>query len=333
VNPVSAGFVRPDPSADLDGYLARLGLERPDRPDPAWLAAACRAHMERVPYENLEIQLGRATSVDPVASIARIAAGGGGYCFHLNGAFGTLLAGLGYRVTRHLAQVFDPGAEPADASMEVNHQALVVRCEGVSWFVDCGLGNAPYEPIALDGRGGPVTAVQDPFAYRLEPWTQRPGGWRFVHDPKAASFATMRFAPEPVEQAAFAEAHERLSGSPESGFVRSLAVGRLAAAGIEVLRGRVLTRIGAGGREQRVLDTRADWFGLLADLFGLELPDVDEAGRARLWERVSAAHAAWLEAQAARPEAPADAPAPVDAPTNGSVDGDAQRPAAALSTS
>ena len=293
--------MRPDPSADLDGYLARLGLERPDHPDAAWLAAACRAHMERVPYENLEIQLGRPTGVDPAESIARIVRGRGGYCFHLNSAFGTLLAGLGYRVTRHLGQVFGAGSEPADASVEISHQALVVDCEGVRWFVDCGLGNAPYEPIALTD-GEPVEAVQGLFSYRLEPWTQRPGGWRFVHDPKAASFATMRFAPEPVGTDAFAEAHRRLSTSPDSGFVRSAVAGRLTAGGIEVLRGRVFTRIGAGGSERRVIDRRSEWFGLLADVFGLSLPDVEEADRARLWTRVSAEHAAWLAAEAAREE-------------------------------
>lgn len=291
--------MRPDPSADLDGYLARLGLARPARPDAAWLAAACRAHMERVPYENLEIQLGRPTGVGPAESIARIVRGRGGYCFHLNGAFGTLLAGLGYQVTRHPAQVFSAGSEPADASLEINHQALVVACEGVRWFVDCGLGNAPYEPIALTD-GEPAEAAQGPFAYRLEPWTARPGGWRFVHDPKAASFTTMRFAPEPADPDAFAEAHLRLSTSPDSGFVRSAVAGRLAGAGIEVLRGRVYSRIGADGTERRVIETRAEWYGLLADVFGLALPDVDEADRTRLWTRVSAEHASWLEAEAAR---------------------------------
>ena len=323
VSSPSAGAVRPDPSADLDGYLARLGLARPPRPDAAWLAAACRAHMQRVPYENLEIQLGRATGVDPAESIARIVRGRGGYCFHLNGAFGTLLAGLGYRVTRHPGQVFAPGAEPADATLEINHQVLVVDCDGVRWFVDCGLGSAPYEPVAL-ADGEPAVAVQGPFAYRLEPWTQRPGGWRFVHDPKAASFATMRFAPEPVDAAAFAEAHRHLSTSPDSGFVRSAVAGRLVAAGIEVLRGRVYSRIGADGGERRVIETRAEWYGLLADVFGLSLPDVDEADRARLWARVSAEHALWLEAEAARraerePGAAASTSEPGLAPIVGAV--------------
>lgn len=63
---------------DLEGYLARLGLARPAGPSVEALFAVHRAHAERVAYENLEIQLGRATSADPAESVARIARGGGG---------------------------------------------------------------------------------------------------------------------------------------------------------------------------------------------------------------------------------------------------------------
>lgn len=299
MNGTPAGFVRPDPSADLSGYLARLGLEPPARPDAQWLAAAHRAHMERVPYENLEIQLGRATSVDPAESIARIVRGRGGYCFHLNGAFGTLLAGVGYRVTRHSARVIGGTGESADGGLTVNHQALIVLCDEVPYFVDCGLGDAPYEPIPLtDGRA--CSSVQGPFTYRLEPWSGREGGWRFVHDPKAGSFPSMVFAPEPVATAAFAAAHHHLSTSPDSGFVRSAIAARRVAAGSEVLRGRVFTRIDAAGETRRVIDDRSEWYELLGDLFGLKLPDVAAAERERLWARVSAAHEAWLAEQSAR---------------------------------
>lgn len=299
MNGMPAGLVRPDPSADLGGYLARLGLEPPSRPDAQWLAAAHRAHMERVPYENLEIQLGRATSVDPAESIARIVRGRGGYCFHLNGAFGTLLAGVGYRVTRHLGQVLGAAGEPAHGELTVNHQVLTVFCDAVRYFVDCGLGDAPYEPIPL-ADGEARSSVQAPFTYRLEPWSGRDGGWRFVHDPKAASFPSMVFAPEPVGSDAFAAAHRHLSTSPESGFVRSAIAARRTAAGTEVLRGRVFTRIDAAGETRRVIDGRSEWFEALGDVFGLELPDVDAAERARLWARVSAAHEVWLTEQAAR---------------------------------
>ena len=287
------GAVRPDPRADIEGYLARLGLERPVRPDAAWLFAVQRAHMERIPYENLEIQLDRATSVDPAEAIARIVRGRGGYCFHLNGALGTLLAGVGYEVTRHLGDVRGEKDDQDAPELTINHQVLTVVCEGERWLVDAGLGDAPYEPMPL--RADYVT--QGPFTYGIERWSGRVGGWRFVHDPKAESFVSMVFAPEPVEPAAFAEAHERLSTSPDSAFVRAAVVSRRDARGADLLRGRVYYRVDGAGVSRRVLDTPAEWFALLADLFGLELPDVDGPARERLWTRVSAAHEHWLAAR------------------------------------
>ena len=286
--------MRPDPRADVDGYLARLGLDRPARPDAQWLFAAHRAHMERIPYENLEIQLERPTTVDPAESIARIARGRGGYCFHLNGALGTLLACLGYDVTRHLGQVRGDAAAQDDPVLTINHQVLTVRCEGREYFVDCGLGDAPFEPMPLDGG----ESHQGPFTYRLEPWTAQPG-WRFVHDPRAESFPSMVFAAATVHPSAFAEAHQRLSTSPDSGFVQALVVSRRTADAVEVLRGRVLSRIDAAGSAKRTIDSHTEWYELLADLYGLSLPEIDQAARDRLWDRVSAAHEGWLARQEA----------------------------------
>jgi len=283
-----------DPRADVAGYLDRLGLERPTRPDVAWLLAAHRAHTARIPYENIDIHLERPTSVDPVESIDRIVGGRGGYCFHLNGAFGTLLACLGYEVTRHIGDA--RGDDPDEEVPEVdnNHQVLLVRCEGETWFVDTGLIDAPWEPMPLRAE----TSEQGPFTYRLEPWTQRAGGWRFVHD-RRGLFTSMVFTTEPVTIEAFAEAHVHLSTSPDSSFVRRLSVGRQDEQGVDLIRGRVLLRVDAAGRTSRILETEGEWFAALADVFGLRLPDVDRDARARLWARVSAAHERWLAAQGA----------------------------------
>ncbi|WP_200213352.1 arylamine N-acetyltransferase family protein [Micromonospora coerulea] len=290
--PIPALTVPADPRADVAGYLGRLGLERPARPDVAWLFAAHRAHRERIPYDTLEIHLERPTTVDPVESIARIVRGGGGYCFHLNGAFGTLLACLGYEVTRHIGDVRGPGPDEDAPGLDINHQVLVVRCEGETWFVDLGLVDAPHEPMPLRA----AVSQQGPFTYRLEPWAARAGGWRFVHDVRGV-FSSMVFAPEPVSIEAFAAAHRHLSTSPDSGFVRKLTFGRQDERGVDMLRGRVLERLDAAGRTPRILDSQGEWFAVLADVFGLRLPDVDRDARARLWVRVSAAHEQWVAAQ------------------------------------
>ncbi|WP_143587924.1 arylamine N-acetyltransferase family protein, partial [Streptomyces alboverticillatus] len=132
---------------DVDGYLTVLGVTRPAAPTAEALRALHRAQVERVAYENLDIHLGSATSIDAAESVARIMRGRGGYCFHLNGAFSALLTALGYDVTLHRAGVQSTPEDPAGATG--NHLALTVRLDGERWLVDTGLADAMHEPLPL----------------------------------------------------------------------------------------------------------------------------------------------------------------------------------------
>jgi arylamine N-acetyltransferase len=115
-----------------------------------------------------------------------------------------------------------------------------------------------------------------------------PGGWHFDHDPRG-SFAGMDFGMEPAPMSAFDQMHRHLTTSPESGFVRVATVARRDATGVDIMRGLSLTRLEADSRTT-TMETSADYFQALADVFGLRF-DADE--RALLWDKVSRAHAAW----------------------------------------
>jgi arylamine N-acetyltransferase len=275
---------------DVDGYLAVLGVARPAAPTLESLRALHRAQVERVAYENLDIHLGRPTGIGAAESVARVLRGRGGYCFHLNGAFATLLTALGHDVTLHRAGVQATPGHPAGASGD--HLALTVRLGGERWLVVTGLGDALHEPLPL--REG--TYRQGPFTYTLAPSTATPGGWRLTHDPRG-SFTAMDFAPDPVELPSFTAEHLRLSTSPDSGFVRVLTVHRRDAKGVDALRGLVLRRIDAGGTDERTIDSADDWYDVLTGVFHLDLADVDAPARAALWNRVRTAH---LEREASR---------------------------------
>ncbi|MFF8831103.1 arylamine N-acetyltransferase [Streptomyces sp. NPDC015131] len=281
----------------FDDYLARLGVPHPGAPSAEALSVLMRAHLERVPYENIGIQLGRPPGIEPELSARRFAAGQGGYCFHLNGGFAALLEALGYDVTRHVAGVHET---PEGRGASGNHLALTVRVGGTAWLADAGLGDGPYEPLPL--RAG--TYRQGPFTYRMEPSVTEPGGWTF-HNAAGSPFPVMEFAARPATMADFAAEHLRLSTAPDSPFLTTFAALRRDAKGIDLLRGRVLGRIDAAGHTQRTLDTPEEWFGVLTDVFGRDLADVDAADRAALWERVSRAHEQWLAAaRKLRPAAP-----------------------------
>jgi N-hydroxyarylamine O-acetyltransferase len=283
---------------DVAAYLARLRLPDPGAPTAEALRELHRAHVERISYEALEIQLGRPTTIDPHDSAARILGRHrGGYCYHLNGAFSLLLEALGYDVVWHRAGVQNH-ADPAPPGAQLaNHLALTVHglpaeeSPSGAWLVDVGLGDALHEPLPLHEG----SYAQRPFRFALRRSGVDPGGWRFEHDPRG-SFAGMDFRPQRATQDDFRARHEHLSTSPESGFVRICSVQRRDAGGVDALTGCVLRRIDGSDRAPVVVDTRDDWFGVLHDVFDLPLGDVDAAARAALWARVRAAHEAWLAA-------------------------------------
>jgi N-hydroxyarylamine O-acetyltransferase len=151
-----------------DAYLARLGLEA-ERPSAEALRRLHHRHVERVPYETLWIQAGERWGIDPIDAITRIAHHGrGGYCYHLNGAFGLLLRSLGYSVQGHVGAVH--GADGPDDNSTANHLVLTVHGLPADnnpsgrWYVDAGLGDAMHEPVPL------ATGAyrQEPFRLVLE---------------------------------------------------------------------------------------------------------------------------------------------------------------------
>jgi arylamine N-acetyltransferase len=277
-------------------YLRRLGIGDPGAPSVAALRALHRAHVERIPYEVLEIQLGWPTTVEPRDTIDQILRGSGGYCVQLNGAFATLLAALGYRVTWHGAQVQASGKLPAPAGPSAPHLAPTVELAGARWFVDVGLGDGLHDPLPL--RAGSYR--QGPFTFQLGASRLLPGGWRFDHHPRG-SIVGLDFRTDPAGPEEFAAWHPYLVTSPESRLVRTVVVMRRDATGADRLVGCMLSRLDATGTRTRELAGPDEWFGVLADRFGLSLAGVDRAARAGLWSRVHTAHQRWLAARADRP--------------------------------
>jgi arylamine N-acetyltransferase len=166
------------------------------------------------------------------------------------------------------------------------HLALTVRVGDTRWFVDAGLGDALFEPMPLR----PGVARQGPFVYRLEPSPIVPGGWRFWHAENAGSFAGMDFASEPVTMDAFTAMHERLSTSPKSPFVAVAQVGRRTVRGLDFVQGCFFRTYDETGLHRREITSADEWFGVIADVFGMPLHDIGATARAALWDRLWSGH-------------------------------------------
>jgi N-hydroxyarylamine O-acetyltransferase len=275
-----------------EDYLAHIGAGDVGPPSIDALGDLQARHLDRVVFENLEIQRGRPTTVDYGESAERIVKRGrGGYCFHLNGAFGLLLEALGYEVSRRRGTVQPPQTAP---SRVLNH--LVVLVHGLptsanpegTWWTEVGLGDGATRPLAL--RAG--ICEDDPYIYELEPSPVYAGGWRLLQrDGQGAGLVDVDTqGPAATELAA---AHERLATSPESRFVRTATFQRRAAGVLDRLRARTLSRVAGGATRTTLLADEREWFAALDDVFGLPLPDVDDAERHALWQRVRAQHDAW----------------------------------------
>ena len=277
----------------VEDYLARIGVSDPGPPSADALADLQAGHLERVVFENLEIQRGRPTTVDYAESAERIVRRGrGGYCFHLNGAFGLLLEALGYEVSRRRGTVQPPEAAP---SRLLNH--LVVLVHGLptsanpegTWWAEVGFGDGSTRPLAL--RAG--SEEDPPHTYALEPSPVYAGGWRMLQR-DGDGVAIIDVDAQAPREGELAAAHERLSTSSESRFVRTMTFQRRDARGVDVLRARTLSRVERGATRTRLLADEREWLAALADVFGMPLADVDAAERRALWERACAQHEAWV---------------------------------------
>ena len=275
-----------------DAYLDRLGLEA-EPPSPEALRRLHRRHVEQVPYETLWIHAGETWGIDPADAITRIARDGrGGYCYHLNGAFGLLLQSLNYSVQAHVGAVH--GADGQNDNSTANH--LVLTVDGLAaadnpsgrWYVDAGLGDAMHEPLPLT----PGAYRQEPFRLVLEERRDEWCDWHLTHDP-AGGFVGMGWTSAAATHDDFAAKHQWLSTAPESGFVQIAMVERRDATGIDVIRGLVLSRIGAHARSHDPLTKRDDWFTALADIFHLRFDHSSPGTRDRLWSSVVERHRAW----------------------------------------
>ncbi|HEY1412733.1 MAG TPA: arylamine N-acetyltransferase, partial [Rhodopila sp.] len=151
---------------DLNAYLARIGLASPGAPSLTLLRAVIAAHSATIPFENLDIVLGRPIRLDIGSIQAKlVGARRGGYCFEQNTLLQAALERLGFRVGSLMARVMR-GA-PSGAVTPRTHMMLRVDLPEGSFLADVGFGNlTPTAPLRLDRSDAQSTEHED---YRFQP--------------------------------------------------------------------------------------------------------------------------------------------------------------------
>src|ERR671921_759652 len=97
---------------DVQTYLARIQYFKPVKPDAQTLQELHLAHMQNVPFENLDIGLKRPILLTEEALWNKIVVQKrGGFCYELNGLFARLLKEIGFHVTYLNARVYNRKGE------------------------------------------------------------------------------------------------------------------------------------------------------------------------------------------------------------------------------
>lgn len=260
-----------EPAAfDAAAYLARIGFGQREQTAATaeTLAALHLAHLRAVPFENLDIALGRPIRLDEASLADKIVRRRpGGLCFERNGLFAALLRHLGFGVTPLAARF------PRDDDREAppfDYLTLAVRtAEGSRWLADVGARRDSFArplPLAVGtgafkaeaGASFRLAAEEDRF--RLQ--RREPGGdWARLY----------AFSPRPHVLADFAPGCRFHQTSPDSGFKRGPISSRATPTERVALADRRLIVSDGGRRTERTLTTAAEERAALRRHFGIDL--------------------------------------------------------------
>ena len=246
---------------NVPAYLDRIRYKGTATPSAETLRSLHRAHMFAVPFENLDIGLGREIICDEGRFLNKIVtARRGGFCYEMNGAFAALLRALGFKVTLLSARV--SGSEGSDGP-EFDHLALRVEL-GESWLADVGFGDSFVEPLLLEPG-----LEQEQFGrrYRL---TSQGSGLCLEANTDGTWQKQYVFTLEPRQLSEFAPMCRYHQTSPDSPFTRKRVCSLATSDGRITVTADKLVETRNGVRKERAL-TEEERVVLLRERFGVRL--------------------------------------------------------------
>lgn len=254
---------------DIALYLARIQYREPIKRDVETLRGLQHAHMQSVPFENLDIALGRPIRLTEEALWNKIIVQRrGGFCYELNGLFARLLQEIGFHITYLNARVYN---REGDLGIDFDHLALLVQIPGEPgrWLVDVGFGDSFHEPLSFEEPGEQSQGLR---AYRLEQAQAGYITWQRNYDGSWERHYFFDLVPHdfPADYEAACQYHQT---SPKSSFTRSSMISRATPDGRVSLEDGRLILTKNGQREDRPLQDRAEYHALLKQHFNIVLSE------------------------------------------------------------
>nr|HEX4314224.1 arylamine N-acetyltransferase [Kofleriaceae bacterium] len=249
----------------LTAYLDRVRYAGSRAPTLPTLHALAYAHVQTIPFENIDVLLGRPIDLEPDAIVDKLVrARRGGYCFEQNTLFLEVLRALGFDAHPLSARV--RYQRPRDYTPARTH--LCVRVElDESWLADVGVGAmSPTGALRLADHGEQATPHEPRRLLRetglVYHQVKLAGAWVDV--------AELTLEEMPVIDRVVANWYT--SAFPQSHFKNRLVVARATADGrIGLLNDELSVRGPDGHADKTTIVSPAHLRELLATQFGLEL--------------------------------------------------------------
>jgi N-hydroxyarylamine O-acetyltransferase len=236
---------------DLEGYFTRIKYSGAWEPTLEVLRALQYRHAETIPFENLDVLLGRPVRLDTGSLAGKLIHGQrGGYCFEQNGVFWRVLNALGFTVTPLAAQV--RWLVPNDVATGRTHLLLKVDLPEGTHIVDVGFGGLnPTAPFALVLGGEQTTSLE---TYRIVQWAGV-DGYELQARLGEVWTTLYRFTLEPQMLPDQEISNWFVSTSPTSRFVQNLTLARPAGERrLTMFNDQFTIRHRSGRVEERTLD-------------------------------------------------------------------------------
>ena len=270
-----------DAPIDLDAYLARIGLGLLPETTADGLASVQRAHRLAIPFENLDVRLGRGISLDPEHVFEKLVhRRRGGYCFEQNQLFLRALTAIGFDTRPLLARVW----LMADGVPPLTHTLNLVQIDGQHWIADAGFGGSYSPPMPL--IDGAEAVAPDGAQFRLK--TDPIHGWLLERkgDPKTTDGRTTHddwqlqysFTLGTVATIDLALSNHWTSTKADTRFTTLSVVSLILPSGFASLTDRHYTRRNGDQLVEAEIESATAYRLRLSFVFGIVLDDVEVGG-------------------------------------------------------
>jgi len=251
--------------SEIQEYLLRIN--HPDcTADIDGLTRVQKNHMEYIPFENLDIVVGKKIRLDHLHLFRKIISNKrGGYCFELNTLYAELLKFIGFSPRPVLGRVWlsNPMRTPPR-----NHLAHLVDLDGKTYLTDVGFGGLVsrvpldiHQSASVDDGDGMVRIV--PFSshqFMIQRQTEK--GWADQY-----SFENLLIGEEDITMANY-----YMSTNSNSHFFYHKFVGRNTKTGrIGLFNNKMSIRKGTKVINKIEVASGEDWLKTIKQEFGLEL--------------------------------------------------------------